>query len=185
MTKKETRQGWWLIDRVYGWRDVPGRPKSARFLGKMAMQFGKRVSRASFYACETRTRGEHCGYTMSLGVQAETHARVAGCLRGNRLDSTRLAASSIGEVVATQPRLRREVNTSRHPTFTSVASRSVVTRLPLVAIAATNRWRTSPSWPSKSFPRFTIEAYSPPLEIRSAEVANVGSVSSCRAKFEN
>ena len=144
-----------------------------------------RVSRFVLRVRDTYARRTLWLYNVPHGVQAETHARVAGCLRGNRLDSTRLAASSIGEVVATQPRLRREVNTSRHPTFTSVASRSVVTRLPLVAIAATNRWRTSPSWPSKSFPRFTIEAYSPPLEIRSAEVANVGSVSSCRAKFEN
>ena len=128
------------------------------FSGETAMQFGKRAR--AFTRARHVSRGPLWPHSVHR-CAGEKHARVASYLRGNQLDSTRLAASSIGEVVATQPRLRREVNTSRHPTFTSVASRSVVTRLPLVAIAATTAEGRHRAGHQGAFQDLRSKAYGP------------------------
>lgn len=109
---------------------------AGRSLGSISRGNGGAIwkARSRVYACETRIEGTPWPHNVPR-CAAET--RSSGRLLTRK--PTRLGSPlrpSACEVVATQPRLRREVNTSRHPTFTSVASRSVVTKLPLVAIAA-------------------------------------------------
>lgn len=119
---------------------------------EIAVQFGKRARRA-FYACETRTTWLCTLWLHNVPGVPQKHARVAGYLRGNRL-----AASSIRgcrNAAAIAPR----VNTSRHLTFTSVASRcAVVTRLPLSYLPFAGRTDEGRHRVrSSSFTRFTIE----------------------------